>query len=201
MNNNVSILYIHGFNSSPLSVKAEQTKQYFNEHFPDIGFVCPQLKNSPQEAISQLQSIVDEYPDTQWLFMGSSLGGYFSTYLATKYNAPAVLINPAVKPFELLQDFIGEQTNPYTHEVYQVLPQHMEQLRSLFIDAIEPSLFKVLVQTGDEVLDYRQAQKKYAKTDLLVEKGGDHSFVNYERQLPRIGQFFEQKLSLRVAQA
>lgn len=185
------ILYIHGFNSSPKSMKAVQTKQYFEENFPKISFHCPQIASSPNGAIEQLDHIIAEHKNDQWLLLGSSLGGYFSTYFAEKYQLKAVLINPAVKPYLLLSDIIGEQTNPYTGEVYQVTTDYIEHLKVLDIEKIEQNNYLVMVQTGDEVLDYRQATDKYAQSTLIVQEGGDHSFINFEQMLPDIVKFFQ----------
>ncbi len=184
-----AILYIHGFNSSPLSMKAELTKAYLATHFPHVEFVCPQLMSSPNAAIAQLEEIIQSRPDTQWQFIGSSLGGYFSTYFAQKYQQQAVLVNPAVKPYLLLADVIGWQTNPYTNERYQVTAEHMEQLKALEQEKITENLYQVMVQTGDEVLDYRLAADKYQNCELIVQQGGDHSFINFSDMLPAIANF------------
>ena len=117
-----AILYIHGFNSSPKSMKAELTKRYVADHFPEVGFYCPQIISSPNATIAQLEEIISSQPNVRWHFIGSSLGGYFATYLAEKYQEKAVLVNPAITPYLLLADYIGWQTNPYTQERYQVLP-------------------------------------------------------------------------------
>lgn len=186
------ILYIHGFNSSPLSTKAQLTKAYFAEHFMDIGFHCPQLPSNPKAAIELLAGIIEQQPNERWALMGSSLGGYFSTYLAEKFGIKAVLINPAVKPYELLADYIGEQQNPYTHERYQVEASHMDDLQQLSCKIIEKKYYLVMVQSGDEVLDYRQAVAKYKNCELVVQQGGDHSFVDYDKMLPQIADFITQ---------
>lgn len=183
------LLYIHGFNSSPMSVKAQQTQSYFAEHLPHVAFHCPQLPSTPKQAIALLTEIIEQQPNEQWALMGSSLGGYFSTYLAQKFAIKAVLINPAVKPYELLADYIGEQQNPYTHERYRVEASHMDDLQQLSCKIIEKKYYLVMVQSGDEVLDYRQAVAKYKNCELIVQQGGDHSFVNYEQMLPQIVDF------------
>ena len=121
MKSKQKILVIHGFNSSPKSLKAELTKAYIADNFVDIEVICPQLASTPSAAIIQLCQIIDAEPEVDWYLTGSSLGGYFATYLVDKYQIPAVLINPAVKPFELLVDYIGEQTNLHTGETYQVV--------------------------------------------------------------------------------
>ena len=189
--NKKSILYIHGFNSSPLSTKSQLTKQYLIDQQIDVEFHCPQLHNIPNEAITQLDEILHSKPDNQWFLMGSSLGGYFSTYLSEKYHLKAVLINPAVKPFELLIDYLGEQKNPYTNEVYQVTAQHMVDLKKCFVEKITKNNYMVMVQTGDEVLDYQQAVDKYQNCQLIVQQDGDHSFINYETMLPAIMKFLD----------
>ncbi|TYK67431.1 YqiA/YcfP family alpha/beta fold hydrolase [Colwellia echini] len=191
-----NILHIHGFNSSPLSFKAEQTRQFLAKNFPDVGFYCPQLASSPGKAIAQLEKIIEaNSANTQWYFIGSSLGGYFANYLAEKYNCLAVLVNPAVKPYELLHDYLGEQVNPYTEEIYQVTEEHIQQLKMLeqntpTIDSKQKNNYLVMLQTGDEVLNYRQAEEKYQYCRLIVQDGGDHSFVDFDHYLPMISLFF-----------
>lgn len=191
------ILYIHGFNSSPLSLKAEQTRLYFLENFPNIHFHCPQIVSNPKGAISQLEQIIKSVPDDSvWYLIGSSLGGYFASYLSQKYNFPSVLVNPAIKPFDLLNDYIGEQVNPYTEEVYQVTSDHMTELKAIepispSFDMLQKNNYLVMVQTDDEVLNYQQAVKKYQHCQLVVEQGGDHSFINFDQHLPAIADFFQ----------
>ena len=186
----IKILVIHGFNSSPLSLKAQLTIDYVAKHRPDIEVVCPQLLSTPNGAIEQLSSIIDSEPECQWYLTGSSLGGFFATFLAKKYALVAVLINPAVKPFALLEEIIGEQTNPYTNEVYQVTAEHMEQLKSFETEVYDSKSFLVMVQTGDEVLDYQQAVAKYQQCNLVIQQGGNHSFIDFAEMLPRIMTFF-----------
>lgn len=192
-----NILYIHGFNSSPLSLKAEQTRKYLATSFPDVGFFCPQLATTPAKAITQLEQLIEKQgSNTQWYLIGSSLGGYFASYLSQKYNSLAVLVNPAITPYELLHDYIGEQVNPYTEEVYQVTEDHMQQLKALeqttpAIDSKKKNNYLVMVQTGDEVLNYQEAVEKYQHCRLIVQEGGDHSFINFDNCLPTISDFFQ----------
>ncbi len=192
-----NILYIHGFNSSPLSLKAEQSRKYIAKNFPCVGFFCPQLATTPSQAITQLEQLIETHgSNTQWYLIGSSLGGYFASYLSQKYNSLAVLVNPAITPYELLHDYMGEQVNPYTEEVYQVTEDHIQQLKALeqtapAIDGKEKNNYLVMVQTGDEVLNYQQAVGKYQHCRLIVQEGGDHSFINFDNCLPTISDFFQ----------
>jgi len=122
--------------------------------------------------------------------VGSSLGGFLATWLSERYDIPAVLVNPAVRPYELLQDYIGEQVNPYTHERYQLDADDILALRTLDVPTLtHPSQFWLLQQMGDEVLDYRQAVEKFSASRQTVEPEGDHSFVGFERYCADIIQF------------
>lgn len=185
------LLYIHGFNSSPLSHKANVMKQYCMQYRPDIKVVIPQLPCFPQQAAEHLTDLVERYQHDYHIgLVGSSLGGYMSTWLNAKFGFKAVLVNPAVKPYELLMDYLGEQENPYTHEHYVLQEHHITELKALdVVQLSNPSDFWLLQQTEDEVLDYRQAVEKYALAKQTVEQGGDHSFVDFERYPAQIIEF------------
>ncbi|WP_261816625.1 esterase YqiA [Vibrio gallicus] len=187
------LLYLHGFNSSPLSLKAEILKAYCAEHRPDITFVSPQLPVYPQPCFALLRELCERYStDYHMGVVGSSLGGYFATWLKHEYPMKAVLVNPAAKPYELLQDYLGPQVNPYTHQQYNLQPQHVEDLRGIDVKNLaSPQDFWLLQQTGDEVLDYHQAVAKYQGAKQTIEAGGDHSFVGFERHAKEIIDFLQ----------
>ncbi|EGQ7929118.1 esterase YqiA [Vibrio vulnificus] len=185
------LLYIHGFNSSPLSMKANLMREYCEQHRPDIKVVVPQLPSFPQAAAECLLEIVQRHKTTHRIgLVGSSLGGYLSTWLNAEFGFRAVVVNPAVKPYELLADYLGPQTNPYTHESYTLEARHIDELKALEVKEVaNPESFWLLQQTEDEVLDYRQAVEKYVGSAQTVEEGGDHSFVGFERYPERIIHF------------
>ncbi|WP_417345274.1 YqiA/YcfP family alpha/beta fold hydrolase [Ferrimonas sp.] len=186
------LLYIHGFNSSPGSQKAELVRDYMGRHHANEPLAIPRLATTPQAAMAQLEGIVEPAlaAGEPLRLMGSSLGGFFSSYLAEKYGGRAVLINPAVRPFELLLDYLGPQENPYTGECFEVTQAHMAQLQALDTQVIHhPDRFLTLLQSGDEVLDYRQAVDKYHHGQMVIEPGGDHSFVGFEQHLPAACRF------------
>lgn len=186
------LLYIHGFNSSPLSHKAQVMLNYCNEHRPDIKVVVPKLPSFPAQAAEHLLDIVEQYQEHyQIALVGSSLGGYLSIWLNHLFDFRAVLINPAIKPYELLADFLGEQVNPYTQERYVLQAKHIEELKALEVSINNVNSLWLLQQMGDEVLDYRQAVNKLVGSKQAVELGGDHSFVNFERYPQQIIDFLK----------
>ncbi|MFM2590867.1 esterase YqiA [Vibrio sp. TBV020] len=187
------LLYIHGFNSSPLSHKANVMKAYCESQRPDIKVVIPRLPCFPQQAADLLLDIVNQYKDDYQIgLVGSSLGGYMSMWLNAQFGYKAVVVNPAVKPYELLVDFLGEQENPYTNEKYLLEAKHIDELKAIDTPSIKsPSDFWLLQQVEDEVLDYRQAVTHFSGARQSVEEGGDHSFVDFERYPAQIIEFLQ----------
>ena len=123
-------------------------------------------------------------------FVGSSLGGFYATYLAERHDAKAVLINPAIRPFESLAAYLGPQRNPYTGTSYELTREHFAELEAMRVSRItRPERYLLLVQTGDELLDYRAAVAYYAGAWQLVEGGGDHAYREFGAQVPTILRF------------
>lgn len=173
------ILYVHGFNSSALSFKASLLRGRMAALGRSPELACPELAHRPRQAIAQLETLIVASPHAPVTLIGSSLGGFYATWLAEKYGLKAVLVNPAVRPYELLRDYIGPQKNLYTGAEYEFTGQHVGELRDLEVPDITPERYLLMVQTRDEVLDYRQAVAKYHGAKQIVVEGGDHGFSNF----------------------
>jgi predicted esterase YcpF (UPF0227 family) len=183
------IVYLHGFNSSPESKKAGQLRQAMAARGLADRFHAPALPHRPAQAMALVEAWLQARGPELVTFVGSSLGGYYATYLAERHDARAVLINPAVRPYHLLGVLLGPQENPYTGERYELTPEHMTELRALEVDPLHPQLYLLLAETGDELLDYRDAVERYRGARQIVLEGGDHSFSRFEDYIDAILQF------------
>ncbi len=183
------VVYLHGFNSSPASLKARLVVEYCDAN--QIESVVPALSHDPALAMLAATACITDQGELPALLIGSSLGGYYATWLAERFRLKAALVNPAVSPCDHLHaEFLGPQRNYYSGEDYEFTTAHVESLRQFDVKVIaEPQRYLLLVQTGDEVLDYRLAVKRYAGCEQIVQQGGNHSFENFADMLPRLMQF------------
>ncbi len=182
------IVYLHGFASSSQSEKALLVRDYFQQQLPHHVLSIPDLPYTPAEAWQELQVLcAGRAPD---LLIGSSLGGFLATALAEQFGCKAVLINPAVRPHLLLQQHLGPYYHPVRQQHYEVKAEHLPQLAALQVDNLrQPANYLVLLQSGDEVLDYRQALDFYRDCQPDVQPGGDHSYQNLQSRLADIVNF------------
>ena len=180
-----SILYIHGLNSSPASRKAQQLLAAMRRIGLQAQLRMPALHHHPRQAMVQLQAAVAELGRP--LLVGSSLGGFYATYLAEQHGLDALLINPAVRPHRLFGGKEELQTNYYTGETWLLTHDHVAALAELEIpEPRDAKRYRVWLQTADETLDYRQAEAFYAGCSLDIQEGGDHSYQGFARRIPEI---------------
>ena len=183
-----AIVYLHGFCSSPQSLKARQLATALAERGQGECLICPALSPVPKAAIAQVEAIIAAQRRPLTL-VGSSLGGFYATWLAEKHDLRAALINPAVVSSLDPAMFIGRQTNLHTGESFDFTRQHVDELAALEVEGVTPGRYLLMVETGDTVLDYRQALARYAGCRQLVLEGGDHSFVHFPDLLPQLFEY------------
>ena len=183
------VIYIHGFGGSGHGSKAK----IFREYFKSIGedFIAPSLSYVPELAIETLCELIHSYNEDVYL-VGSSLGGFYSTYLLQLPEVKKViLINPATNPTQTLSRAIGNAPNFYDESSFSWNERHLSMLEQYKCKDIENiSSFMVLLQKGDELLDYKDAQNKYVGAKFIVEDNGNHSFSGIERHFEGIRKFF-----------
>lgn len=182
------ILYLHGFCSSPESWKARLLADAMTRRGQGERFFCPFLSPVPREAIAQAEEIIHREAGPLAV-VGSSLGGFYATWLAEKFDLRAVLVNPAVVAPISLEKYLGTQANLHTQETFEFTVEHIAQLRALEVGRVTPKRYLLMVETGDEVLDYRQAVARYAGCRQIVLEGGDHSFTRFPDYLPQLIEF------------
>src|SRR5262245_4356880 len=150
-----------------------------------MEFACPDLPPLATDAIRSAEKFLGKTP----CFVGSSLGGFYATYMAEKHGARAVLINPAIDPHVGLRAYLGPQKNLHTGEPYELTEAYLQAWKDLYVPRVTPERYLLLVETGDQVLDYRRAVERYAGARQVVIPGGDHSLQTFPRHLRRILEF------------
>lgn len=184
----VSLLYIHGFNSSPLSAKAQQMRQYFVDRGHAERVILPALSPSPRQAMMQLEAAIAGAGPVA--LIGSSLGGFYATWLAQHHELKAVLVNPALRPWALLDQTPEHMTNYHTGESYHFQRSWLDELRHYEVgDIRHPENLLVMMQTGDETLDWHDAWDYYADSHLYRGLGGSHSFDDFDAFIPLVLRF------------
>ena len=183
------IIYLHGFNSSPQSHKATHLGEVMARRGLAGTYACPALPPGPLDAIRAIEAEMARHPRTPVCFVGSSLGGFYATHLAEKHDARAVLINPAIDPDTGLESYLGPQKNLYTGESWELTREHLAEWASLRVSRITPSRYLLLVETGDEVLDFRRAVLRYEGARQIVVEGGDHTLKSFPEHVPVLLEF------------
>ncbi|ALU87605.1 YqiA/YcfP family alpha/beta fold hydrolase [Herbaspirillum rubrisubalbicans] len=181
------ILYLHGFRSSPQSFKARVMGQRMAALGLQNQYVCPQLPASPAGAIALAGSLVAGVDPAQLTVVGSSLGGFYATWLAEHIGCRAVLVNPAVKPPRDLESYVGVTTQYHSDEPFEFKHEYIAELRALVVPAItRPERYFLLAATGDEVLDWREMVAHYPGARQTVIQGSDHGMAEFADHLDTV---------------
>lgn len=185
------LLYLHGFRSSPASTKACMTAAAVAKCFPNVMWVCPALPASPKHAMEEVLSATVDWPLANTAVIGSSLGGFYATWLAERWGCKAVLLNPAVRPARDLAAHLGDQTvwhDPEQNFVFEAA--YVDELIEQQIAYISrPERYFAVIAKGDEVLDWREMMGHYPGAAIKLLPGGDHALSDYDQHLDAVLDF------------
>ena len=176
------LLYLHGFRSSPQSAKARAVAQRVRQQHPGVTWWCPQLPPSPREAMALVAEGIAGWPQASMAVVGSSLGGFYATWVAAHTGCRAVLLNPAVNPARDLQKYIGEQTSWHDpQDRFFFRPEFITELQALECpDQPAPAQVLAIIAKGDEVLDWCEMQQRYPGARIRLLEGGDHALSDFD---------------------
>lgn len=185
------LLYLHGFRSSPQSTKARMVAQHMAQAHPNVTFWCPQLPPSPREAIALVVRGTADWPSASTAVMGSSLGGYYATWLAETRGCRAVLLNPAVFAAGDLARYVGEHTSWHdASEKFVFKAEYVDELQTLSRgDLNQPANYFALIAKGDEVLDWREMTARYAGAHIKLLPGSDHAISDFADHMGEVLSF------------
>ena len=174
------IIYVHGFNSSPASHKANQLRKRLAAIGREDAFACPALSHWPQQALACLKETVANAGTEPVTLVGSSLGGFYATWLTEHLGCRSVLVNPAITPHEGLRAYLGKQRNLYTDDEYEFTEDHLAQLKDIYVPRpANMDRYLLIHTTGDELLDWRVAVRRYQGCRQIVVEGSDHGFGEF----------------------
>ncbi len=187
------LLYLHGFRSSPRSTKAQKMAARVRERHPAVHWWCPQLPASPRAAMALVAQAIASWPTDSMAVAGSSLGGFYATWVAERTGCRAVLLNPAVDPARDLAPHTGEQTawhDPSERFVFE--PGFVDELRALERGPLaRPENYFAVIAKGDEVLDWREMTGRYRGAKIKLLEGGDHALSDFDRHIDEVFAFLE----------
>lgn len=187
------LLYLHGFRSSPQSMKALKVGQRVRETHPEVVWSCPQLPPSPQAAVAGVLSGIATWPRETMAVIGSSLGGFYAAWVARQTGCRAVLLNPAVHPARDLARHIGEQTAWHnSKERFSFMPEYVDELRSLEAAADpDPQRIFLVAAQGDEVLDWREMVARHPSARRKLLAGSDHALSDFDDHIDEVLEFLD----------
>ena len=184
------ILYFHGFASSSKSYKVKILKKFFSNEITNAKIIAPDLSNNFSETIFQIEKLIERYSKFEICLMGSSLGGYYASYFATKLKAKAVLINPAIYPLEGFDIYIGKNKNFSTGEEFYITDEDIKYLRTISYKKYKNQRNTlILLESNDEVLSYKNTCSYYYGSNIDITFGGDHSYISLSKKLNKIRYF------------
>ena len=184
-----TILYLHGFASSSNSNKAKILSSYISKISSNSKLIIPNLDNNFKKAISQIELLIKN-SDQPISFIGSSLGGYFAAYFASIENAKAILINPAIPPLKGFDEYLGENKNYSTGQKFLIEEEDIKFLRQLLTKKyLNKENTLVLMESGDDVLEYKKTSKYFEGCHIDIVFGGSHSYESMGEKLKKISNF------------
>lgn len=188
-----AILYFHGFKSSSGSGKAQELKKFIENKTSQTKIIIPDLADDFKEANKQIEDLIGENAPNI-LFMGSSLGGYYALYFAQLYKSKSVLINPAIAPLNDFEIHLGKNENYATGNKFTISKDDISYIRSLHHKKIlEPKNNLILLESGDEILNYVESSSYFKGSYIDIFYGGNHSYTSIKEKFTKIKDFFDLK--------
>ena len=189
------LVYLHGFRSSPNSTKAVMTGEAVkalstSEH--SYEWYCPQLLASPGQSMDMVVQHIDQSKADRIVIIGSSLGGFYTNYLAEKYQCKGIVLNPAVYAARELEPHVGMMTAYDSEEPFDFKAEYIDELRALQVERIiDPKRYFLIAAKGDELLDWKEMVAFYPGSKQLILEGSDHGIADYATHLPAVIDFIE----------
>lgn len=175
-----TVIYLHGFASIGESPKSQSLRDALSEHV----VLAPDLPVNPSEVIQKVNDLVRNVKSWPLVFVGTSLGGFWANYFSQKYDAPCVLVNPALTPSKTLYEWVGKSAKNYSTgqsvEVTLTDIEHFSNCEKEINRDQNGYLIHLFAAKDDEVISYLDVltQIRYTNSTLVTEDGG-HRFESH----------------------
>lgn len=184
-----TLLYIHGFLSSPASTKVVCLKKAAAER-GDLTIIAPDLNCPPLEADRRIEALFEQYDLTGAVVIGSSLGGFYAARTAARHGLRSILINPCLSPWERVPEWVGRRQVYGTDRELDVLPSFADDFLALAqAQAPQPDTggrTLAVLSTCDEVLDPVKTREACRGAREMILPGEDHRVSGFEKILPAL---------------
>lgn len=191
--NKITVIYLHGFRSSPQSSKAVMIGQDLAAQ--GIGYQCPALDVAPNIAMQQIDATIQDalMQGGAVRLIGSSLGGFYASAVMERHPSrqgfKAALLNPAPWPARDLEPYVGELPAWHTNEVLQFRRQYIADLKAMEVGLTDPQRYLLVAATGDELLDINEMIARYPGVRHHIIQGSDHGLSDFADHWPAIKGF------------
>lgn len=184
------LLYLHGFQSSPVSLKAKLVSDRMRQLGLSDQHICPQLPESPEKAIELAQQLMSPYSPSSITLIGSSLGGYYANWLAEQTGCRAVLLNPVIDPWQIKLLDNATHNSVHVEEWWRFVQNFEDELKAIRVDKItQPERYFLLAARDDEFLDWEKMSFHYEGARQFIIENSDHGISDFQQYLDMVLSF------------
>jgi predicted esterase YcpF (UPF0227 family) len=189
----MTVVYFHGFASVGNNPKTQALAAALNAADPAHTLIAPDLPVTPDQVEQLVMSLLADHVNYPLIFVGTSLGGFWANYFSSKYDAPCVLVNPAMRPSRSMYSYVGQTnlTNYATGAPITVTPDDIDQFARREKTASElrnGALIHVFAAKDDDVVPYTEVLDNlpYTASTTLTEDGGHRFELHWTQVIEQV---------------
>lgn len=174
----MKIVYLHGLGSTGISDKSAALDLAFGEK----NVLKPNLPLDPEQTIDLVSKLVAANKKDGFIFVGTSLGGFWANYFGQMFQSQCVLVNPCLDPGDAFADRTGTfVTNYVSSEKVEFTPEIIKSFKSAQTEAmtVNLDLVTMFLAEDDDVIDYRTTLDQMPGVDTYITEDGGHRYESH----------------------